>query len=112
MQNQQIRGLELARCNLGATDLYDILQELPCQGDTLEFLDLSYNPGTLQFDVFHSTNWSTCASLRELRLCGMKLDSLSESSLLPADTLNGWPLEELYLDRTKLNQETAESLLE
>lgn len=104
------RALELSRCGLSDRSLGLIMDALRAQDNTLEALDISGNLARLSPAVFDS-QISVFGFIRKLNLSNVSRTSGPES-ILSADTLLTWRLEELKLSGTAINHHTVEALAE
>lgn len=102
------RALELSKCGLTDRTLGLVMDALRAQDNTLEALDISGNLARLSPAVFDS-QISVFGFIRKLNLSNVSRTSGPET-ILSADTLLAWRLEELRLSGTAINEKTVEAL--
>ncbi|MCJ1312045.1 hypothetical protein MMC25_005719 [Agyrium rufum] len=109
IKRSHVRGLELSGCNISAEMRTELLEAMKVgQNGTMEWLDLSQNPGRMGANVLNSC-LRNFTSIRVLNLSYLSFSSGLES-LISYDTLKRWRLEELSLTDIPLNVRTIQAI--
>lgn len=106
-----LRAIELSNCQLDMWSLRLLLSTFPSQGNTLEVINISNNPGRLSPEVSFDLQLANCQSLRAVDLSSMTRTA-EPVSLIPYNIITAWRLEELNLNHTSLNEDTIDTLVE
>ena len=101
------RAIDIAYCGLAERSLDLVLHALSHQFSTMESIDISGNPARLE-SSWHK-HVRSFEFMRKIQLSNLYRTSAPEP-LVPPDLLITWKLEEIRLDKTSLNTETAEAL--
>jgi hypothetical protein len=104
-----LRAVELSGCQLDKWHLEDIMSVLPTQQNTLEAINLSNNQGCLGPGLFGS-GFTNCRAMRIVNLSNIRI-SYEAESFIPANVLQSWRLEELYLSQTRFNDATLSTII-
>ncbi|EKD14872.1 uncharacterized protein L3040_003912 [Drepanopeziza brunnea f. sp. 'multigermtubi'] len=102
----ELRAIECSHCGLDDRGLMQIITHLDRQNATLEYINLSDNPGRINLEVFR-TSMSRFTRLRKLNLARTTWTTGDKPLVLP-EILMTWRLQELVLDNVALNANTIE----
>ncbi|RDW89643.1 putative leucine rich repeat protein [Coleophoma cylindrospora] len=105
----QIRGIECSRCGLNDRLLQTLVNTVARQCATLQYLDLSDNPGRINVVEFADTI-KRFSRIRKLDLSRTPRSMLSQQPLLAPEILREWRLKELLLNGIPTNKNTLNGI--
>lgn len=91
-----IRAIDFSRCGLNDRGIMQIVTHLERQNATLEYLNISENPGRIHLEQFQAS-MSRFTKIRKLDLSRTTWTPSSQPLILP-EVLLTWHLEELILN--------------
>ncbi|KAH7393416.1 hypothetical protein BKA64DRAFT_86771 [Cadophora sp. MPI-SDFR-AT-0126] len=110
MQKSQakLRAIECSHCGLNDRGIMQLITHLDRQNATLEYINLSDNPGRINLEQFQAS-MSRFTRLRKLNLSRTTWTTGDQPMVLP-EILMTWKLQELVLDGVAINAKTLESI--
>ncbi|CZS93753.1 uncharacterized protein RAG0_03895 [Rhynchosporium agropyri] len=110
MQRSQakLRAIECSHCGLNDRGIMQLITHLDRQNATLEYINLSDNPGRINLEQFQAS-MSRFTMLRKLNLSRTTWTTGDQPLVLP-EILMTWKLQELVLDGVPINAQTLESI--
>jgi Ran GTPase-activating protein (RanGAP) involved in mRNA processing and transport len=105
-----LRAIDLSSCQLNTWNLQLLMRELPTQSNTLEAIDISNNPAQISPEIAFPLAFMECKSMKWVNLSQLQVTN-EPVSLIPIQVLSAWRLEELRMTKTKINEETLDTLI-
>jgi hypothetical protein len=105
-----LRAIDLSGCQLNTWNLQLLMRELPTQSNTLEAINISNNPAQINPEIAFPMSFMKCKSMKRVNFSQLLVTN-EPVSLIPIQVLSSWRLEELRMTKTRINEETLETLI-